>query len=93
VLTTASPEREVSVRTDITRALQLLPPRERACVVLRYLDQLSTVETAQALGLSTGAVKRYLSDGIRNLNPLLGVSESLDAQEPVDVSERRHRRG
>jgi RNA polymerase sigma factor (sigma-70 family) len=93
MLTTEGPEREVSVRTDIARALQLLPPRERACVVLRYLDQLSTVETAEALGLSTGAVKRYLSDGIRNLNPLLGVSEPLDAEEPVDVSERRHRRG
>ena len=92
-LTTESPERAVGLRTDIAKALQLLPPRERACVVLRYLDQLSTVETAEALGLSAGAVKRYLSDGIRSLNPLLGISEPLDADEPVDVSEGRQRRG
>ncbi len=92
-LTTEGPEREVSVRTDIAKALQLLPARERACVVLRYLDQLSTAETAEALGLSTGAVKRYLSDGIGRLNPLLGMSEPLDGDEPVDVIERGRRRG
>ncbi len=92
-LTAEGPEHAVSIRTDIAKALQLLPPRERACVVLRYLDQRTTTETADALGLSTGAVKRYLSDGISRLNPLLGISEPLDADEPVDVSESRHRRG
>ncbi len=46
--------------TDVGRALALLPRRQRACVVLRFIDQLSTRETAQALGISEGAVKRYV---------------------------------
>lgn len=87
------PERGVALRTDVARALQELPPRERACVVLRYLDQLSTAETADALGLSQGAVKRYLSDGLRTLGPLLGGAELGAAEETVAVSDRRHGRG
>ncbi|MGN6250380.1 MAG: SigE family RNA polymerase sigma factor [Marmoricola sp.] len=34
-----------------------LPPRQRAVIVLRYYEQLSEREIAQALGCSTGTVK------------------------------------
>ncbi|ANH36798.1 RNA polymerase sigma-E factor [Nocardioides dokdonensis FR1436] len=34
-----------------------LPPKARAVVVLRYYEQLTEAETAQALGVSTGTVK------------------------------------
>lgn len=57
---------------DMVRALAALSPRERACVVLRQLDDLSVAQTAAQLGLSEGAVKRYTADGIARLNAALG---------------------
>ncbi|QGQ20766.1 sigma-70 family RNA polymerase sigma factor [Cellulomonas sp. JZ18] len=59
---------------DVVAALAELSPRERACVLLRHLDDLSVRETAQLLGLSEGAVKRYVADGIATLNARLGTT-------------------
>ncbi len=41
----------------VLAALQALPPRQRAIVVLRYLQDLSEADTAAAMGISVGAVK------------------------------------
>jgi RNA polymerase sigma-70 factor (sigma-E family) len=41
----------------VLAALQRLPRRQRAIVVLRYLQDLSEVDAAAALGISVGAVK------------------------------------
>lgn len=57
---------------DIERALATLPSRERACVVLRYHDDLTVPEIAADLGLSPGTVKRYLHDAAARLAPILG---------------------
>lgn len=62
---------------QLEAALAQLPPRQRACVVLRYLDDVPVRETASLLGLSEGAVKRYTADGIRALNALLGTQGSV----------------
>jgi RNA polymerase sigma-70 factor (sigma-E family) len=48
-------------------ALRTLPPRQRAIVVLRYLQDLSEVDTAHALGISVGAVKSGASRGLARL--------------------------
>ncbi|MGY4644953.1 RNA polymerase sigma factor [Cellulomonas sp. URHB0016] len=61
---------------DVVGALAALPPRARACVALRFLDDLSIRETAVALGLTEGSVKRYTADGIGALNAALGTSAS-----------------
>jgi RNA polymerase sigma factor (sigma-70 family) len=63
-------------RLDIRRAMDTLSPRERACIALRYLEDLSIEATASQLGLSTGAVKRYVHDGLARLNAELGTSAS-----------------
>jgi RNA polymerase sigma-70 factor (ECF subfamily) len=42
------------------RAIGELPPKLRAVFVMRELEELSTEETAQALGLSEQAVKTRL---------------------------------
>jgi RNA polymerase sigma factor (sigma-70 family) len=49
---------------DLHQELRKLTPRERACLVLRYYDDLKVDDIAATLELSPGAVKRYLSDGL-----------------------------
>lgn len=59
-------------RVDVAAALAELSPRERACVVLRFYEDLTVAGIAEALSLSQGAVKRYLSDGVHRMESLLG---------------------
>ena len=75
-------------RADVRAALARLSPRERACVVARYVDDLSTREVAERLRLSEGAVKRYLSDARGRLGPLLDEDPDADTEE-VDVTTGR----
>lgn len=73
--------------TELESALAAIAPRERACVVLRHVEQLSVADTAAQLGLSQGAVKRYTSDGLTHLNALLGT-RSTDFDVPVRLVPR-----
>ena len=84
------PDVVVENRADVESALTLLAPRERACVVLRYLQHLSVAETASALGLSEGAVKRYVHDGVRTLNQALGTHSDPDAVGTASVAAGRN---
>jgi RNA polymerase sigma factor (sigma-70 family) len=52
---------------DLADQLQRLAPRERACVVLRYYEDLKVDDIAEQLEISPGAVKRYLSDALGKL--------------------------
>ena len=54
-----------------------LPPRQRAVVVLRYFEDLSEQQIADALGCSPGTVKSTASDALRTLRARL-VSEGAD---------------
>ncbi|WP_203751420.1 sigma-70 family RNA polymerase sigma factor [Cellulomonas chitinilytica] len=82
-------EPPTGLSADLVRALGVLPPRVRACVALRYLDDLSIHETAVTLGLTDGAVKRYTTDGIAVLDAALGTTTPRDL-EIVPVREVRH---
>lgn len=67
----AAPEDHLAVLA----ALRRLAPRQRAIVVLRYLQDLSESDTADALGISVGAVKSGAARGLARLraaqpNPL-----------------------
>lgn len=56
----------------VLAALRVLPPRQRAVVVLRYYDDLSEAQIAAALGCSQGAVKSHSSRALKTLRRLLG---------------------
>lgn len=60
---------------DLRRALPLLPPRQRAVIVLRYYCELSIIEAAEALGCSTGTVKSQTSRAIETLRRLMHVED------------------
>lgn len=73
---------------EVEAALATLAPRERACVVLRHLDDLSVRDVADTLGLSEGAVKRYTSDGVRTLCALLDASPPDPEPAPAEIPVR-----
>lgn len=80
---------EVEAGSDVADALATLPPRVRACVVLRYFDDLTVPRIARQLGIADGTVKRYLSDGLSQLELALGPLEdahTADADEAVVAS-------
>ncbi len=63
---------EPSDRPAVLAALGTLPPRQRAVVVLRYYDDLSVREVADALGVSEGTVKSQTSAALDKLRVQLG---------------------
>ena len=65
-------------RLDLQGQLARLSPRERACIVLRYYEDLKVDDIAEWLGISPGAVKRYLSDGLAKM----AVSLTTDQEPP-----------
>lgn len=69
---------------DLREALQRLPFRKRACVVLRHAFDLSERDTAAALGISVGTVKSQTSRAIAELERLLEprTSDSGTVQAP-----------
>ncbi len=69
------PDREPEVfdttAIAVRDALEVLTPRQRAAVVLRYFDDLSEREIAQTLGCRPGTVKSLLARSIKKLKESL----------------------
>ena len=72
-------------------AIGTLSPRLRACVVLRFYDDLTVPQIARRLDLAEGSVKRYLSDASVQLEALLGPIEDAGLTEDVQLVEGRKR--
>ena len=51
------PDVDLDDRMDVRETLNRLPPRERAVLALRYLEDLSEEQTAEVLGVEPGTVK------------------------------------
>ncbi len=73
----------VDLRDALIGALRQLPPQQRAVVVLRYWEQLSEAETAEALGCTDGTVKAAASRGLKRMRELARPWLTADA-EAVD---------
>ena len=74
----------VAVRDALIRGLMALPARQRAVLVLRYFDDLTEAETADALGCSVGTVKSQASRGLDRLRALVDTQDlhPADARSP-----------
>jgi RNA polymerase sigma factor (sigma-70 family) len=70
------PADQVASHDALLAALHELSPRQRACVVLRYYEDLPVAEVAAALGVGEGTVKRYLSEAMTRLAARLSPAES-----------------
>ena len=82
--TTASGEdvaRAVATRVALMAALADLPPRQRACVVLRYFEDLSVADTAALLGCTEGTVKSQTSRALFSLRSMFEESPYGDPAE------------
>jgi RNA polymerase sigma-70 factor (sigma-E family) len=60
----------VATRQALMDALAQLPPRQRACVVLRYFEDLSVEQTAALLGCTEGTVKSQTSRALFSLRSM-----------------------
>lgn len=73
---------EDGLTLQVVEALAALPRRQRAVVVLRYVEDLDVESTAELLGISTGTVK---SQAARGLNALRALLERTSAQSGHEV--------
>ena len=78
----AAPPTDPDLRLSLEQALARLTVRQRTVLVLRYFEDLTEVQTAAALGISSGAVKsmsRQALKRLRDLSPELADLVGADA--------------
>ena len=64
-----------AARRLLKAALLRVPPRQRACLVLRFFDDLSVADTARVLGVNESTVKSQTSRGLDAIREVLPIKE------------------
>jgi RNA polymerase sigma-70 factor (sigma-E family) len=78
-------EADASADRDVlTRCLGQVPARQRACLVLRYYEDLPVAEVATVLGISEGTVKSQTARGLETLQ----AAFARETQDQLLVSGR-----
>jgi RNA polymerase sigma-70 factor (sigma-E family) len=72
----ARPAYDSHERMDLERVLGTLTPRQRAMVVLRFLEDLPVTEVAGLLGVAEGTVKSQTARGVEALRAVLPAPET-----------------
>jgi RNA polymerase sigma-70 factor (sigma-E family) len=73
-------------RDELWHELSLLPPRQRATVVLRFCEDLSEAQTAAVMDCSVGTVKRQVFLALGKLRDHLGADAVPPASNPTAVT-------
>jgi RNA polymerase sigma-70 factor (sigma-E family) len=73
----------VDQRDHLVRLLRELPPRQRTAVVLRYWEELTEMQAAEAMGCSQGTVKSAASRGMQRLRELSIRMDTDTAPQPA----------
>ncbi len=74
----------VEDRDAVVHALQQLPARQRAVLVLRYLEDCTEARTAELMGVSVGTVKSSTARALARLREcgvLTGIGDRATAEE------------
>ncbi len=74
---------EQSVKTDLQKALQRLPERERVLMVLYYQENMTMKEIGQTLGMSESRVCQLHAQGIMKLKNILNENRSSRLQKAI----------
>jgi RNA polymerase sigma-70 factor (sigma-E family) len=74
----ADPARESDLAEVVRRALDRLPQRMRAAVMLRYFEDMTEPEIAATLGISLGTVKSTVSRAVARLRVDAELGENSD---------------
>lgn len=80
----------VDDRDELRRLLATLPAQQRRVIVLRYYNDLSEQATAEALGISVGAVKSAASRGLASLRAVRAPAADGDASVGAPLTQRSH---
>ena len=75
---------DLALHDALWTALAALPKRQRAMVVLRYYEDLTEAETAEALGVSVGTVKSTTSRALQKLRDTSGLRDDPRTALPLD---------
>lgn len=60
------------LKLDMAKALGLLPPEQRATILLCLMEQMTHEQAAAALALPLGTVKSHIARGREKLGLVLG---------------------
>ena len=77
----------VEASADLMQALGELPPRQRVALVLRYFEDLSEADVAEAMGCSVGTVKSTTSRALERLRRVIDApAETTGSSGPTDAT-------
>ncbi len=65
-----SPDESHLIKHDLSAALRQLTPKQRAVIVLRFIDDQTEAATAEVLGVSVGTVKSQTARALTRLRAL-----------------------
>lgn len=79
----AAPEAMVNVddRDAVRRWLELLPTRQRAVIVLRYLEDLSVGEAAHRLDCSAGTIKSQTAKALTHIREASAQTSNAEVED------------
>jgi len=89
-LATPDQTERLGTQEELWAELLLLPPRQRAAVVLRFCEDLSEVHTAELMGCSVGSLKRHTSLALAKLRGRMGPGLTMPtpsgSEETAEIS-------